>query len=211
MDQPTPRPFVHVNVALQADGRMGDNGKPLVISCDQDWRRVHALRESYDAVAVGANTWIGEAPRLTARQEILGRPPGRQPARVIFAGSRRCEIATATRPTFVIGWQQGAADLADMIFIPCAGRDVGGPLARLYEHGIRSMLVEGGPTLVRSFLEQAAFDRFTAYVSTDDTTSAQSAVRGLFAELPRITADRLGAGTLLACGSLDQDCDPTWT
>ena len=58
------RPFVHLNLALTHDGLLNAaDGSRLPISCDVDWRRVHGLREQYDAVAVGAVTWRRDSPR----------------------------------------------------------------------------------------------------------------------------------------------------
>ncbi|MBO0883909.1 MAG: dihydrofolate reductase family protein, partial [Mycobacterium sp.] len=62
------RPFIHLNFAIDQWGRhCGASGKPLQVSCGQDWQRVHALREQYDAVAVGAQTWLLDRPRLNVR------------------------------------------------------------------------------------------------------------------------------------------------
>ena len=38
-------------------------------------------------------------------------------------------------------------------------------LADLYERGVRSVLLEGGPTLAGAFLQAGAVDRVTAYLA----------------------------------------------
>lgn len=189
------RPFVHVNLAVSADGRVADDaGRPVAISCAEDWRRVHLLRESYDAVAVGARTWIGDRPRLTVRPEVLGREPCRQPARVIFAGSQCCEIGPAAdRRTFVVGRVEPGRDA---VHVPAADRKLAEVLAALRGHGVRSLLVEGGPTLLRSFLDQGCSDRLTVYVPTTDVPAARRAVGRALAELPELAADPFGRGLL---------------
>ena len=188
------RPFIHLNFSVCEDGRMAaEDGSPMEISCPRDWHRVHQLRESYDAVAVGARTWIGDGPLLTVRREVIGREPCRQPARVIFAGGFRCEVPASELRTFVIGSQPAPAH----VFIPCHGRQLAEPLRSLRQHGVRSLLVEGGPTLLRSFLEQEVFDRLTVYVPTHDPRTARRAVGRALSNLPALGAERFGTGTVL--------------
>lgn len=174
------------------------SGESLPISTDRDWRRVHRLRERYVAVAVGAQTWQSDQPRLTARRSRLGREPARQPDRVIFGGSHRCRIAPDVRRTFVIGSQSPEDQAA--VFIPCTDRRLEEPLASLYRHRVRSMLVEGGPTLVQSFLREGLFDCFTAFVRTDSRRGAARAVRSVLSGLPAMDARDFGGGILLSWG-----------
>src|SRR5262249_39031187 len=150
------RPFIHINFATDADAR---SDEARSISCETDWRRVHELREQYDAVAVGGRTWNCDRPRLTARSERLGREPRRQPARVVFAGRWRCTVSNTPGTTYVVGSTLPEGDRC--IFVPSETRDLNGQLQGLARMGIRSMLVEGGPMLIRSFLIQNLADRVT--------------------------------------------------
>jgi riboflavin biosynthesis pyrimidine reductase len=195
------RPFIHINLAMGSDGLVASpQGHALPLSCLTDWRRVHGLRERCDAVAVGAKTWIMDSPRLTARHEHLGREPRRQPARVIFAGSHRCVVVPDGRPTFVFG--SGASGEGEITFIRTQGWRLREPLERLRSYGVRSLLVEGGPTLLRSFLEEDLHDLVTLYVRTDRPEAAHMAARNLFGELSmRIEAETLGEGILLVGGA----------
>src|SRR5207237_202710 len=82
--------FVHANFAARADesGEMRyDHGS----SCAADLRRVHLLRETYPAIAVGRRTVQLDQPRLTARREHLGRPPLSQPTRIVLTRSTQFE------------------------------------------------------------------------------------------------------------------------
>ncbi|MCG8460376.1 MAG: dihydrofolate reductase family protein, partial [Holophagales bacterium] len=188
---------MHLNCALRVDGRMGtDAGTSLPISCRDDWRRVHVLRETCDGVAVGAKTWIGDSPRLTVRREVLGRDPLRQPARVIFAGGWECEVQRARRRTFVIG--RGSGDREHAVHIHSADRRLAEVLGKLHDHGIGTLLVEGGPTLLRSFLDQGIFDRLTFYVATTRKPAARRALEKVFPELPELSCVPFGEGMLLA-------------
>ncbi len=197
------RPFVHLNLALTHDGLLNAaDGSRLPISCDVDWRRVHALREEYDAVAVGAVTWRLDAPRLTARAERLGREPRRQPERVIFAGRGPCGLTHDGRRTFVVGAAapQESGE-AHAIFIPEASHMLRAPLLALCSHRVRSMLVEGGRRLLSSFLHQRCFDVVTAYVATECAQQALRAALLALPGLPSLRATRFGAGVLLTFGA----------
>jgi 2,5-diamino-6-(ribosylamino)-4(3H)-pyrimidinone 5'-phosphate reductase len=193
---PSDRPFIHVNIALALR-------EPVItgaaftgaISCASDWQRVHGLREQYDAVAVGARTWLLDNPRLNVRPEHLGREPRRQPARVIFAGSHRCDVQPDTRPAFVIGTIRPHAQVH---FLRASSRRLAAPLGWLRRCGIQSLLVEGGPTLLYSFFAEGVIDCLTIYVHTDCAEHACLAARSLLAELPAtMTARPLGEGILL--------------
>lgn len=173
--QPPPRrparPAIHLNCALTARGTLGSG----MISCPADWRRVHQLREEHEAVSVGARTWLADEPRLTARPDRLGRAPRRQPDVVVFAGTHLCTVKPDGRRVFVIGAHPPGA--AGAIAILAGDHDLVGPLSALHGHGVGSLLVEGGPTLLRSFLEQGLVDRFTIFVRSSRAADAGRALR----------------------------------
>lgn len=186
------KPFVHVNFAVLADG----SARAAEISSAADWRRVHRLRERYDAVAVGAHTWQQDRPRLSVRPERLGREPRRQPHRVIFGGRQACTVHPDGRTTFLIG--AGTRHGAGTVAIRAGDHRLAGPLADLHRHGVRSLLVEGGPLLLSSFLAQGCCDRLTVFVPTDCPRAALDAARCVLAAPPPLRARRFGAGILLS-------------
>lgn len=196
------RPFIHVNFAAdglsEAGQRGGYSGN---VSCGVDWRRVHLLRERYDAIAVGGKTWNLDRPRLTVRSERLGREPRRQPARVIFAGSQPCAVSPGT-PAFVISSRRNCGRSA--VAVAMDGHNLHGPLESLYAHGIETLLVEGGPTLLRSFFCQGLADLVTIFVRAG---TAEAAVRGAHDMLDALpSAQRVcafGDGFLLECGRVE--------
>jgi riboflavin biosynthesis pyrimidine reductase len=184
-----PRPYAHLNCALTACGAMAaPDGTRLPISTREDWRRVHLLRERYDAVAIGALTWLRDRPRLSVRRAELGREPLRQPSRVVFAGGQPCAPAGDGRRTFLVGRVQAGREVghegSTATLIPCTGRALGPPLAALYRHGVRSLLVEGGRVLLRSFLAQGCYDRLTVFVRAGRREEARAALAAAFPDLP---------------------------
>ncbi|WP_175577197.1 RibD family protein [Rhizobium oryziradicis] len=174
------------------------------VSCCADWQRVHHLREQYDAIAVGGRTWNIDHPRLTARAERLGREPKRQPVRVIFAGSQPCAIQPAAVQTFVIGNGapfQGCGHASDLVSLPMQGHDLRQPLQALYGHGIRSLLVEGGRTLLHSFFRQGFADVVTVFVRTSSVERAVHLAREeLGFTLEDLRVSPFGEGFLLEAG-----------
>jgi len=187
-------PFIHLNFALTPDARFAAS-EHLSISCPLDWQRVHGLRQCCDALAVGALTWCADEPHLSVRADRLGRAPRRQPDRVIFAGHHACRIAPDGRRTFVVGAQPPVDEA--VVFIPVSDHGLQRPLFEIGCQGVRSLLVEGGPVLLGSFLAQRAFDVVTVYVAGPSARVAHAAARAVLPELPAMEAARLGSGTLL--------------
>lgn len=198
------RPFVHVNFALNEKGEMNkQNGEAINLSCEKDWQRVHELRERYSAVSVGANTWNLDKPRLTAREQSLGRAPQRQPHLVIFTGNTDCNLEENiarknTREIFLVGKKSTTHNGATCI--PAIEYDLERPLQSLYQRGVETLLVEGGRTLVNSFLKQGKVDRLTVYVSTRSSGQAKKALKKLFPYIPVPDARIIpfGKGTLIS-------------
>lgn len=192
------RPLIHVNCALDPKGlSTSKDGQAIALSCEKDWQRVHELREKYDAIAVGANTWLTDNPQLTARMKILGREPSRQPTRVIFSGKQLCPIHNDDqRHTFVIGSQPHNSQE----HILNHDHNLNTPLSVLNQKGIQSMLVEGGLELITSFVEQNMIDLLTVFVRTScystAIAAAQKAIPDLIAD--QIEAQNYGQGTLLS-------------
>lgn len=192
------RPFVHINFATTANGDMGNFSG--AISCNRDWTRVHELRERYDAVAVGAGTWNCDNPRLNVRRERLGREPRQQPMPVVFLGGQSCSFGSVHPQTVIIGSNPLAA--AGVSYFPSRGRELAGPLDSLWRHGVRTMLVEGGPTLIRSFLQQGIADAVTVYVRCGCVDTARKAAGTVVPEISStVRAERFGEGVLLSCAA----------
>jgi len=195
------RPFIHINFAAEDASEAAPLSHVGNISCCADWRRVHQLRERYDAVAVGGRTWNLDRPRLTIRSERLGREPRRQPRRVIFAGSHPCEVPPGA-PAFVVRSRGG--ERGEAVALAMTSHDLLGPLASLHAQGIESMLVEGGPTLLRSFLRQGLADAMTVFVRAGTAEAADRGVRDSLGALPgdfRVSA--FGEGFLLEAGRIE--------
>ena len=134
------RPFVTYKAATTLDGRVAAaGGESRWISSEPSRRRVHELRASVDAVAVGAGTARVDNPRLSAR----GVEAPRQPRRLAFG---RGPLPPGSELELVDG------PLAD-------------ELARLAAEGVQSLLLEGGPTVAGAFLREGFVDKLLLFVA----------------------------------------------
>jgi diaminohydroxyphosphoribosylaminopyrimidine deaminase/5-amino-6-(5-phosphoribosylamino)uracil reductase len=148
----TARPFVVWKTATSLDGRVAArDGSSRWITGPEARADVHQLRAQLDAVVVGSGTVLSDDPELTVR-DAGDRPAGRQPLRVVI--DRRGRIPVTARvlndaaPSLVVH----AAEPAEV-------------LSLLFERGIRSVLLEGGPQLAAAFLRAGLVDKVVAYVA----------------------------------------------
>ncbi|MFD8579747.1 bifunctional diaminohydroxyphosphoribosylaminopyrimidine deaminase/5-amino-6-(5-phosphoribosylamino)uracil reductase RibD [Streptomyces virginiae] len=165
------RPHVTWKYAATLDGRSAAaDGSSRWISSAESRADVHRLRAEADAVLVGGGTLRADDPHLAVR----GIDGATQPLRVALdtrAGLRpAARILDDAAPTLLV-----VAEDADTRHLPGVDllrlplRDGRIPvdllLAQLYARGVRSLLLEGGPTLAGTFLENAAVDRVIGYLA----------------------------------------------
>ena len=175
----TGTPFVTAKFAMSLDGKIATRrGDSKWISGEKARRQVHRLRAASDAVMVGINTVLADDPRLTARDK-KGVPLERQPLRVVVDTRGRMPLDAPMlgepgRTLVAVGdlGEPGAATLrdagAEVVSLPGDGPSV--DLAALMdalasEHGVTSMLVEGGATLLGSLFDLGLVDKVIAFVS----------------------------------------------
>jgi diaminohydroxyphosphoribosylaminopyrimidine deaminase/5-amino-6-(5-phosphoribosylamino)uracil reductase len=166
------RPFVTYKVAMTLDGRVTAPGSRWV-SGEESRRRVHELRAASDAVAVGMGTVRADDPALTAR----GVEVVRQPRRLAF----------------------GSGPLPEGSELELRSGDLGQELAALAEEGVRSLLLEGGPTLASSFLAAGFVDKLLVFVAPRLSGAGQGPVAALPdpVALGRLTCEQVGEDVLL--------------
>lgn len=62
------RPFVFINLAMSADGKISTvHRRQIRISGNEDFDRVDALRAECDAIMVGIGTVLADDPSLTVK------------------------------------------------------------------------------------------------------------------------------------------------
>lgn len=167
---PPGRPLVGVNMVTSIDGRAQLAGKAEGLSGRADRRLLQLHRVAYDAVGSGAGTlraddFYSHLPAdLAARRVAAGRPP--QPTAVVIAGmgpvpTDRRWFSHVDQPRILIvggGPAMGEPPGTELLVAPTAQPEPGWVLERLAERGIRSLLLEGGPTTNAAFLAADCID-----------------------------------------------------
>ena len=66
------KPYVIINCTSSVDGKIALVGKkPLKISNEEDFERVHHLRNECDAILVGIETVLYDNPKLTVKEQFV--------------------------------------------------------------------------------------------------------------------------------------------
>lgn len=157
----TGRPFVTWKYAGTLDGRVAAaDGSSRWITGPAARADVHRLRDESDAVLVGVGTVLADDPQLTVR-DAAGDPAPRQPLRVVLDSAGRtpgtARVRDGSAPTMILTAVEVGGD--------GAGLDLDAVLALLYAGGVRSVLLEGGPTLAGSFVRSDRVDRVVGYLA----------------------------------------------
>jgi 2,5-diamino-6-(ribosylamino)-4(3H)-pyrimidinone 5'-phosphate reductase len=201
---------VVINAAISVDGKIAlADGRGVRISDEADLERVHALRASSDAILVGVGTVLTDDPKLTVKAEYAKGP---NPLRVVLDSDgktpRSAHVLDGTAPTLIAT----AADCdrtfprADVFRAGADDVDLGALLDHLGGRGVRSVLVEGGSTVIWSFLRRRLADELKVYVASRvlGGTSAPTLAGGEGSKsledaipLRLESAGRLGSGVLL--------------
>nr|WP_086881914.1 bifunctional diaminohydroxyphosphoribosylaminopyrimidine deaminase/5-amino-6-(5-phosphoribosylamino)uracil reductase RibD [Streptomyces rhizosphaericus] len=169
------RPYVIWTYVVTLDGRgAASDSICRWVTSPQARADLHRLRAEADAVVVGSGTVRLDDPQLAARN----RCGTRQPLRVVVVGSHGnvrpdARILDHSAPTLIAMNHAAKAprmrERATAIRLPSAadgrGLDLSALLDALYERGVRSVLLEGGPTLAGAFLAAGFVDRIAGYLA----------------------------------------------
>ena len=207
------RPDITVNCAMSADGKIAlETRRQTRISSDEDIARVHRLRNRCDAILVGIETVICDDPGLHVKEKYVKK--ARQPLRVVLDSKGRtpqnakvvspgvCTLIAVTGKPVANRWgpdvEVVSAGQGPGISIPIL-------LKELSHRGIRRLLVEGGGTVIWSFLRAGVVDRLMIYVGSlalgghgptpcggEGVKSLEEAIR-----LKLVSTRKLGDGILL--------------
>lgn len=172
--QRTRRPHVTWKFAATLDGRSAAaDGTSRWITGEEARADVHRLRDSVDAVLVGAGTQRTDDPRLTVRP---APSDGRQPLRVVLDPAGRtgpdARVLDQTAPVLLLladgATPPGLPSHVQTAQVPQRAPgvlDLPAVLAVLHKRDIRSVLLEGGPRLAGAFLAAGLLDRVVAYLA----------------------------------------------
>ncbi|MDR1809661.1 MAG: bifunctional diaminohydroxyphosphoribosylaminopyrimidine deaminase/5-amino-6-(5-phosphoribosylamino)uracil reductase RibD [Prevotella sp.] len=169
------RPYVYLKWAQTKDGFIdklrvaGENPHPTPVSNDFTQMLVHKMRAETPAILIGTNTAINDNPSLTTRywhgknpvRVILDRQRRIPACYRIFDGAAETLIFTETVDTEI---QEGNVRLLPLQF---DGNMIANLLAALHSRCINALLVEGGRSILQSFIDSGIWDE--AFIEISET------------------------------------------
>lgn len=183
------RPFVTLTYAQSLDGSIATSDcQPLSLSGEEALQFTHQLRASHDAILVGIGTILSDNPQLTVRHSS-----GPNPTPVVLDTDLRfptdARLLSGDGPRPIIAANQSAPEdrkreleAYDATVLRLACDDEGiclDPLLdALAERNLHSVMVEGGTTVLTSFLRQRLVDRIILTIAPT-FVGGQSAFRAL--------------------------------
>jgi 3,4-dihydroxy 2-butanone 4-phosphate synthase/GTP cyclohydrolase II len=163
------RPFVTLTYAQSLDGSIASaDGTPLSISGEESMAFTHRLRASHDAILVGIGTVLSDDPRLNVRHS-----DGPHPIPVVLDTHLRfppdARLLSRPGPTPIVATNQSASEErkraleakdVTVLRLSCDqdGICLSPLLEALADRNIESVMVEGGTTVITSFLRQRFVD-----------------------------------------------------
>ncbi|MBB4142528.1 bifunctional diaminohydroxyphosphoribosylaminopyrimidine deaminase/5-amino-6-(5-phosphoribosylamino)uracil reductase RibD [Rhizobium rhizoryzae] len=169
MRQMKARPYVTLKLAVSTDGMIGRRGEGQVaITGPLSRQEVHRMRAEMDGILVGIGTAIADDPQLDVRIAGLEH---RSPIRIVLDRHLRLPldgklVASAQQiPVIAVGdrFAETAPALTnagvEILDVP----DLPTLLTLLADRGLSSVLVEGGATVAKAFLDAGLVDRIVLF------------------------------------------------
>jgi riboflavin-specific deaminase-like protein len=165
------RPFVSLSFAQSLDGSISLHPTaPVRLSNSHSQSFTHNIRAIHDSILIGIGTLIADDPKLTVRLV-----PGDDPQPVVVDSHLRFPIqARLLQENNTKPWIACTAEINDekskIIYdnggkilklpaLPNGWVNLSTLMQQLYEHGIRSLMVEGGARIITSFLRERLADQ----------------------------------------------------
>jgi riboflavin-specific deaminase-like protein len=155
------RPYVVLSCAVSVDGFLDDaSDTRLVLSNEEDFRRVHEVRAGVDAIMVGASTVRRDNPRLVVPTQpvkvTMTTSGDLDPASRFFtegAAEKLVYTVTETAPALRerLAGLATVIDLGDSVTVAAILHDLG-------KRGVRRLMVEGGGLVLTQFLTSGLAD-----------------------------------------------------
>ena len=159
---------------MSLDGKIASqSGKQIKISCEEDIKRMYMLRNNSDAVLVGIGTILSDNPKLTVKEKYVKKP--KQPLRIVLDTNCKTPISAlvvnnVAKTLIAIGQDCNKKFPKNVELIKCKvnGKgfiDLENLIEILKEKGINKLMVEGGGTVIGSFLKSNFVDDMFIYVA----------------------------------------------
>jgi len=176
------RPYVVVNVAMSADGKLSTRERRQVkISGTQDFTRVDRLKAGCDAVMVGIGTVLADDPSLTVkgdecRQRRRDRGTDEHPVRVVVDSTARIPLDASIlhkgpgRRVVAVSKRadtkklDALRSLATVIVAGDDEVDLAILMDELGAMGIQRLMVEGGGTVIAGLIAAGLVDEIYTFI-----------------------------------------------
>jgi 2,5-diamino-6-(ribosylamino)-4(3H)-pyrimidinone 5'-phosphate reductase len=156
---------------MSLDGKIAlPSRKQTRISSEEDIARVYQLRNECDAILVGVGTILSDDPKLTVKEKYVEEV--KNPLRVVLDSKGRtppdAQVFSGDAPTLIVTTEGCTATFGEADSTRCGEEniDLHSLVDFLYERGVRKLLVEGGETVVWSFLEEGLVDEVKVFVGS---------------------------------------------
>lgn len=159
----TGKPYVQLKLAESGDWQVAaQQGQQTKITNQVVDQAIHALRGRQSAILIGSETALVDQPALTVRSVKIDRD---QPLRIILdrRGSLQKQVAAGQWATRTLIYSQNKDFVRDFDQVQEWSGDLQELLVDLGQRGCQSLLVEGGPTIIKAFLKAQAWQSFDLY------------------------------------------------
>ena len=165
-------PFVAIKTATTMDAKIASRtGSSKWITSQKARSYVQKLRNKYDAILTGSGTVLADNPYLTCRLKN-----GRNPARIIVDSKQITSFEAniysddGTKVFLAVSENSKPKDYGsnvEIIKCPLADNkiDLNYLISKLYEKGIRSILIEAGGSLNGAFLKAGLVDKVYQFIA----------------------------------------------
>ena len=144
------RPFITIKIASSADWKShSKDGSTTWITTEASRKDVQLVRAEHDAILTGGNTIRSDQPRMNARVEF----PLIQPHKILLSEQKK--------------WDLSLDFFQDSRVNIISEKNLVKVVDNLSKQEINSLLVEAGPKLVNSFLNEELCDQLIVYQSPD--------------------------------------------
>ena len=154
------RPFIILKYAISRDGYLGIPNKSVWLTNPISKRLVHKWRGEVDSIMIGTNTALTDNPKLDNRHFY-----GSNPLRIITDKSHKippnANLKDRSTPTWILGDSKSQPDSSPNLqyhSMPDGDEFLPTLFEKLVSKNIGTLMVEGGATLLQSFIDANYWD-----------------------------------------------------
>jgi len=163
------RPYIILKWAMTQDGYIDkhrtEKENPLKVTGKEALELSHKWRSEEQAIIIGTNTAIMDNPMLTTR-----RVKGKSPVRIVLDRDLKIPLNSNIFNNFasviiINGKKNHKEGNIEYFKINYTGNTLEKVLASLYKHHFQSVIVEGGATLLNTFIHSGYWDEARVFTS----------------------------------------------